>query len=171
MTPSVAVAISSMARVFMQKIDDDTIERIAEAVIDLAPEAVCEACDEITKHERFFPRPVVIRAYVERLQHQRTQQHTPAAAFVDPSSGERAVWRCLACQDQGLRPHNDKGHVISWDQVRAVGAFLGAPQVHCHHISRCTVCNMLAEPKSKLTKPTFDEQQSDRRGGWSRYNA
>lgn len=172
---SLVIAFTTMARAFMHKIDDEQIDALAAALNDLPTDAVCDACVEITRHERFFPRPVVIRSYVDRLARQRQHtQHTPAAAFIDPTTGDRCEWTCLACQDRGLRPHNDDGHVISWDQARGVGAYQFAGPVHVHHVSRCTICNRIAAPKPKHTRATFDQEQADkatRGSGWSRFNA
>lgn len=158
--PGIVFALRSMARAMMQKITDDEIEAIAETVSDCSPEAIRDACGEIAKHERYFPRPVVIRSYIER---QRNRVHrAPAPAEAPREVDGEAVWSCLGCQDQGFRPITADGRVISWDQSRGVGAYYGRGTGH-HHVDWCTLCSRLRKPTPALTHHTYDDQQTDRK--------
>lgn len=159
-------AFTQMAAVFRYRLTDEHIDALCTALDDLQVEHVRDACADICKHERFFPRPVVIRSYVQRIVQQRTPRATPAPAFT--ADGESALWACLACQDRGFRPVNDHGDLMSWDMARGVGAYLQAGKVHVHHVVPCRICNKFPEPPPKHTKPTFDDEQDAKRGARKR---
>jgi len=165
--PSVYAAIKRTARQFLRTLHDDDVLAFAEALDDLTSFDVVRALAEIGKYEKFFPRPVVVRHYVEKL---RSRAAPPTArpvpeTDIDPTTGERVeLYRCRECQDKRFVPVTEAGAVISWDAVRGVGEFSYCGirgTIKHHYVKHCATCN---PPRpAKVTRRSYEDEQDDRR--------
>ena len=164
--PSLHGALKRLARQFMRQLHDDDIEAFAEALDDLPIFDVVRACAEVGKHERYFPRPAIIRRWVQRLrteQAPRPTTPTTPETYTDPLTGETSqLYTCSACQDRGWVPVTEAGAVISWDAVRGAGDWAGAAITH-HHVTRCETCKRLRTPTAPVVRRSIEDEQDDRR--------
>lgn len=150
--PTLHSALRTMARLFMRTLTDDDVEAYADALEGIPPFEAARACHELGKRERFFPRPVVIRACVDELRRESLHADT---------SAPRVMPHACDCH-QGWLPATAAGVVISWDQSRGTGDWLYRGTGH-HHVVRCTRCQQLRVPHKPVTRRSYDDEHDDRR--------
>jgi hypothetical protein len=162
--PTLVDALTRLARVFAHSLTDESLLLYADALDDLVPEDVSRAVDVYVKFERFWPRPVAIRHYVQKLQRQRELPARPLPLIEwDATLGANVqIAACRVCQDRGVVPLTKEKQRISWDESRGVGDFVGRGTGH-YNVERCDVCNRLAPERPAVTRPSFDEEQDGRR--------
>jgi hypothetical protein len=163
--PTFVDALTRLARVFAHPLTDEQLLLYADALDDIPPEDVSRAVDVYVKFERFWPRPVAIRSYVQKQQRQRSLPARPLPLIEwDATLGQNVqIASCSVCQDKGVVPLRQDKSRISWDESRGVGDFVGRGTGH-YNVERCDVCNKLAPERPAVMRASFDEEQDGRRG-------
>ena len=163
--PTLVAALTRLARVFAHPLNDEQLLIYADALDDISPEDVSRACDSIAKFERFWPRPVAIRHYVQKLQGQRALPDARPLPLIewDSVTGQHVqIAACRVCQDRGWIPLRQDKSRMSWDESRGVADFVGRGTGH-YNVERCDVCNKVAPERPAVTRASFDEEQDGRR--------
>jgi len=176
--PFVRFALTKLSRVFARPLDDDEIAAYADALDDVPPEDVRDACELLAKSERHWPRPVVIRDAVDRMHRQARPAPKPfpvPETYTDPDSGERVpLFRCAECLDRGFVPLacNEHGELLpgrvrlSWLDVDAgiverddAGAIVRVTRPH-YRVTRCERCCKFVEPRARVSRSSYDERHN-----------
>ena len=130
-------ALQALAATFGHIWRPQQLDGYVTALADLPVERVLDALDGVTRTEKFFPKPAVIR---ERASLSRvpvtttTRPLTPSETWTNPDTGTtEQLYRCACCEDTGWVPIARRadaadgldprplagGRVLRWTEVRA----------------------------------------------------
>lgn len=105
MPSSLEQAIADMALVYRYEFTSPAeLQAYIRALADLPADKVARGCEEVVKHERYFPRPAVLRKHITEAAREESApgRFTLPEVQFNPATGRtEPVFRCRDCQDTG----------------------------------------------------------------------